>query len=92
MSAPEKGRDTCYADVGDGELDSIGSLLNGSTKSKYSIPPTASAFGNGKGSILNRQDDPFAPREGKALVRIDASMTLVRSIACFVHSRGFIYD
>jgi hypothetical protein len=79
MSALEKGPDTCYADVGDGELDSIGALLNGSTKSKYSIPPIASAFGNGKGSILNRQDDPFAPHQGKTFVRTDAGMTLVRS-------------
>jgi hypothetical protein len=32
----------------------------------------------------NRQDDPFAPREGKTLLWTDVNMTLVRNKVCFL--------
>ena len=38
----------------------------------------------GKGLTLNRQDDPFAPREGKTLVWTDITMTLVCSKVSFL--------
>jgi hypothetical protein len=81
--ALEMGCDSCYEDMGGEDLDSIGSLTNAtnflsnSKKSKENVAPIASEFGKGKGSILNRQDDPFAPREGKTLVWSGVSMTLV---------------
>jgi hypothetical protein len=31
-------------------------------------------------SVLDRQDDPFAPREGKTLIWKDVNMTLVRAM------------
>ncbi len=58
--------------------------------SKDSIPPIASKFGNGKGSILSRQGAPFALREGNLLVWMNVSMTLLRNKVCFLDSRGFL--
>jgi hypothetical protein len=79
--ALEKGCDSCYADMSGDDLDSIGSLTNATNflaNSKNSkVAPIASTSFTGKGSILNRQDDPFAPREGKTLVWTGVSMTLV---------------
>jgi hypothetical protein len=71
------------------DLDGDGSLPDGSMKSKDSeetTPSSASAIGDRSGSILNRQDDPFAPREGKTLVWTGVSMTLVCSRVCFFNA------
>jgi hypothetical protein len=42
--------------------------------------PTKEEAMNVHGSILNRHDDPFAPREGKTLIWKDVNMTLVCAI------------
>jgi hypothetical protein len=47
-------------DVKDTEDDSTGSK-----KSEETTPPIDSAIGNRSGSMLKRQDDPFAPREDR---------------------------
>jgi hypothetical protein len=44
--------------------------------------PTKSRLDH-KASILDRHDDPFAPREGKTLIWKDINMTLVRVNATF---------
>jgi hypothetical protein len=79
MAALAKGCDACYADMVGEDLDSItsvGSSPDGINRVEESLPLS---IGIGKASILNRQDDPFAPREGKTLVWTDVSMTLVCS-------------
>lgn len=106
MSALAKGCDSCYADMGGGDLDSItiGSLPTGINKVdmereladakaenaklradlEIERAENRGTSGISKGSPLNRQDDPFAPREGKTLVWTDVSMTLVCSKVCFL--------
>jgi hypothetical protein len=44
LSAHEMSCDACYADVGNGDLHSLESSPDGSTKSKDSVPPIAPTF------------------------------------------------
>jgi hypothetical protein len=70
----------------DGDVKDTDGFPAGSKDSEETTPSSASAIGDRSRSILNRQDDPFAPREGKTLVWTGVSMTLVCSRVCFFNA------
>jgi hypothetical protein len=67
----------------DSSITEFPSLYNCSISAFFSTMtselPTKEEGMNVHGSMLNRHDDPFAPREGKTLIWKDVNMTLVRA-------------